>query len=200
MLSIVRTQPEGYVVSSTEPIRIGRRFIFLPSNQPGVVVAKISKVSREYLVATEKVFATDRALTEDNWWQVEHPPSSARCVGKLFFPPNSDPNEHCEFRATTARLPTTHSSGSLGWDLWYAPDKQHPWLHLLKGNDLNRPGVCTYTELGSQWPIGIYLFRATLFYKTNLVPLANTQLEYIARSETQQIFLNFNFKFDAVLQ
>jgi len=195
-IAIVKIQSEGYIISTDVPVRLGQSFRFFPSQITGTAITKLSDTDTKYFVTAATTDLTDTAVSQNIWWRPTQPLSSARCVGRNFFTPSDD---DCAFLATCTTIPTAHHAGSLGWDLWYAPDSRHPWLHILKGNDLYDRGRCSYTELGSTWPLGNWLFRATMFYQTNLVPVSASAHNFQILTKTDSINFNFNCEFDALL-
>jgi hypothetical protein len=192
LLKLVSIDAQHYCVSADRPLRIGQLITFLPSETIGAVTSLVPDKNC-YLVSTPTPPVTaDTQLVFTNWWKLKQPASSARLVASKFFEP-AEPVAAGIFKATAQNLPKQHVAGSLGWDLWYRPDSKHPWLHILRGHDADS-GQCLHIETGGKWPVGHYLFKASAFYQTNLIPLARQQFQFELAEPT--LTLDFTFQFD----
>jgi hypothetical protein len=188
-ITLLTSDSIAYTVRSNQPLQAGQLLLFLPSNTVGSVLNRLPDTDT-YLVATDTPpDKLDRLVTFYSWWKQQQPNSSARLVAVEFFSKGLD-NSPAILKASPYSLPTDAQPGSLGWDFWYKLDPSQPWLHILKGNDLTESG-CFFTQPSAQWPSGFWLFKATLFYKTNLIPLARGQHYF----ETTKPCSSFNFKF-----
>ena len=185
-LTISKTTPQGYIVTASSPLRIGQLLEFHPSAIIRTVLTALD--DRQYLVTTASSSPQDTQVNFKQWWSYKQPPSSARTVGSQFFEYSSS---NATFKAKTVRLPKGHVAGSLGWDLWYRPDAEHPWLHVLKGNDADKSGEVAHTELNALWPAGVWLFKATCFYKTNLVPISSVEVPFELSSSNSDISFTY---------
>jgi hypothetical protein len=180
-----------YCVESSEPLLPGQLLVLLPSETIAAVIRRVDN-TRCYLATptSNKPVKTDTGVAFYNWWQQQQPPASSRLVSPLFFVP-ADDLDIAELIAIPSKLQRDQRPGSLGWDLWYCPTSNQPWLHVLKGHD-DASYMCTFAQLSVKWPPGCWLFKATLFYKTNLVPIATSQ--YAFKTIAPQSTFRFTFQ------
>lgn len=170
-----------YTVKSDKPLRVGQILQFMPSGNKGRV--NYYNKNQTYVISSEEVAPTDTSVEFYKWWNLQEP-SSAMCLfGLIFFKPSE---EEAVFKAELSPTFST-SAGSIGWDLWFKTDSQLAWAHLLKGNDLQEQNVCEFKQPGAMWPRGTYLFKATLFYRTSLLPMSKVEYEWKVLSPTQLI-------------
>jgi hypothetical protein len=180
---VERVTTDGYIVFSSETLKLGQLLKFSPSNKIGAVVVYTD--NKSYLVNCIEPSIGDKQAEVHDWWSLKQPPSAALCLSPLFFK---------EEQGATALLNVNvYSSyetdeGRLGWDLWFRPIDAVPWVHVLKGNDLEHQNRALYSKEDCLWAPGLYFFTATLFYKSNLVPLvANINYQWKLEQESSSL-------------
>jgi hypothetical protein len=172
MLTITSRTEDKVYISSPKPLATGTLVEFLPSKQRGAVGNYLGNKIYE---VSAKVDRSDRTANVVDWWSLKQPPSFSQSAPLQFFE-TSDTAANLDI--TIRNLPSDHRAGSLGWDLWYSPDREHPWFRIAAGNDLTNPGNARGSIERASWPSGLWLFRAKAFYKTNLVPVSAVELSW----------------------
>lgn len=180
-IQVTRIIYGDYVVTSNSTLNPGQLLKFNPSQ----IIGYVSKYIKNglYLVKATNPQVSDTEAVLYSWWTLQQPPSAAACVGKVFFSPATTACQLLTQIITNKEM----TPGSLGWDLWYCPDQEHPWLHVAKGNDLDNPGYCKFLSENAKWPSGRYLLKVTLFHKTCLVPLGSGSYEWLESLNTSEL-------------
>jgi hypothetical protein len=177
-ITIQQSIAGGYLVQADQPLRLGQLVTFLPSNSTGYVAGYAR--NKRYQVLTPAP-ATDTSVEQQAWWTQRQEPTAALCLSPNFFIPSTSPAQLAVQTSTSK----AQEPGSLGWDLWFRPEHTIPWVHVLKGNDLDHPGQSLHSQPNASWPKGHYLYRATQFYKTSLVPLGTVSHQWTLTTPAQ---------------
>lgn len=182
LIQIINALDQGYLVKADSPLQKGQTIVFSPSNIKGFV-SSVGRNQEFFVKTNEQPSKLDKAAELYSWWTLKQPASALLRVSKKFFKESS----------TTAQLKVNlitqkeTDMGSLGWDLFYKVDEKQDWLHILRGNDLEEQNVCQFKLENALWPKGIYLFKCTLFYRSNLVPLGESSFIWDLVQPTQNL-------------
>jgi hypothetical protein len=189
MLTIQSKTQTTVILLASSPLKAGTLVEFLPSGVRASVGRYLGQRTYEVKVA----IGNDDAVRLADWWRLKQPESFKLMAPLQFF----ESGNGATLDITTNVLPTNHIAGSLGWDLWYRPDNLHPWFEVAAGNDLEVRGKAIGKIDDAAWPAGLWLFKATAFYKTNLVPVSNAQFSWELKEVTETILKTYELQLGA---